>query len=59
MSRPKALIKEDMTDLEKVVADYLEKVCAIPGCAPILHKEDAQNILKLLLAYSKEHKAGS
>ena len=47
-----------MTELESVVANYLDKVCPIPGCAPILHREDAQNILKLLLEYSKKQKEG-
>ncbi len=55
----KSILKEDMTPLERVVADYLEKVCTIPGCMPILHREDAQNILKLLLEFSKQQKAGN
>ena len=49
MSRPKSLLKtEHLDDVEAIIADYLESVCMIPGCLPLLHKEDAKAIIKRL-----------
>ena len=60
MSQTKSLIKEPLTDLEKIIADYLAKICEVPGCLAQLHKEHAEAIIRLIdtKGYKITKKAG-
>lgn len=57
MSRPKALIKEEVPDnVVGQVAVYLAKTCGVPGCSPVFHMDNAKEILTIIVDYNKNTK---
>lgn len=59
MSQHKALLKEKLPDnVIGEIAKYLESQCNIPGCLPILHLDDANAVVEIIVSYNKKIKLG-
>lgn len=57
MSRPKSLLNEKIPDtIIGEVAIYLQSVCIIPGCSPVFHLDDAENIIQIIIDYNTKIK---
>jgi hypothetical protein len=57
MSRPKSLLKEEPPDnVIGEIALYLSKHCGTPGCSPVFHLDNAEEIITIIVDYNKNKK---
>lgn len=50
----KSLMREEVPkNVVGAIADYLAKHCGIPGCVAQFHKDDAENIVRIIVDFNK------